>query len=94
MRDMKTRLLEVEDSNVIIVDWSASATLPLTNTRVSNARVIGHQVAKILEDLHVSWSICLLIAPRLSVYPFDQPVARVLVSEQARAQAQLSESYE
>lgn len=54
MRDMKTRLLEVEDSNVIIVDWSATASLALPAARVSNARVIGHQVAKILEDLHVS----------------------------------------
>lgn len=54
MRDMKTRLLEVEDANVIIVDWSATANLALTSTRVSNARMIGHQVARILEDFHVS----------------------------------------
>lgn len=54
MRDMKTRLLEVEDSNVIVVDWSQSAALSSSHVRLSNARIVGHQVAKIIEDFQVS----------------------------------------
>lgn len=53
MRDMKTRMLEVEDSNVIVVDWSASAGTNTANQRVYNSRIVGHQIARILEDFIV-----------------------------------------
>lgn len=53
MRDMKTRMLEVEDSNVIVVDWSASAGTNTANQRVYNSRIVGQQIARILEDFIV-----------------------------------------
>lgn len=51
MRDMKGRLLDVEDSNIIVVDWSSAASNNIAQTRLANSRVVGHQVAMILQNL-------------------------------------------
>ena len=51
MRDMKQRILDVEDSNVIIVDWSAAAALSNANVRLTNSRIVGHQIAMIVHNL-------------------------------------------
>jgi hypothetical protein len=50
MRDMKQRFLDVEDSNIIVVDWSSAASNSNALTRLTNARVVGHQIAMILQN--------------------------------------------
>ncbi|KAI1285048.1 Pancreatic lipase-related protein 2 [Halotydeus destructor] len=54
MRDMKTKFLDTENANVMVVDWSASASVSNWNQRLANTRIVGHQVARVLEDFIVS----------------------------------------
>lgn len=54
MRDMKSKFLDIEDPNVIVVDWSPSAAISNTVQRLANARIVGHQMARVIEDFIVS----------------------------------------
>lgn len=51
MKDMKNRFLQIEKVNVLIVDWSKSATVSMADQRLQNIRMVGNQVAKVIEDL-------------------------------------------
>lgn len=51
MKDMKNRFLQIEKCNIIIVDWSKSAALSMTDQRLTNIRMVGNQMAKVIEDL-------------------------------------------
>lgn len=53
MRDMKQRLLDVEDSNVIIADWSSAASANTAINRLTNAKIVGHQIAVLLRNFIV-----------------------------------------
>lgn len=54
MRDMKHRLIDVDDSNVILVDWSNHAANSNAAYRLSAVRIVGNQVAVIIQDFVVS----------------------------------------
>ncbi|XP_023227345.1 pancreatic lipase-related protein 2-like [Centruroides sculpturatus] len=49
--DMKNALLEVEDVNVIIVDWNRGAALPFYLSAAVNTEVVGRQLAKLIYKL-------------------------------------------
>ena len=51
MKDMKDKLLENEEANVVIVDWSTAASKSFTDIqRLSHSRDVGFQVTSIVED--------------------------------------------
>ena len=51
MRNMKHKLLDVEDSNVILVDWSDAASNNNAIHRLACVRTVGHQMVRILQDM-------------------------------------------
>jgi len=51
MKEMRNRILQVEDCNVILVDWNKGASASQPEQRVTNARMVGDQVAIVLKDL-------------------------------------------
>lgn len=51
MKEMKNRFFQIEDSNIIIVDWSRGAGSSLVDQRLTNIRMVGAQIARVIEDL-------------------------------------------
>jgi hypothetical protein len=51
MKDMKNRFLSIESSNIILVDWSRSASASMTDLRLTNVRMVGVEIARIIDDL-------------------------------------------
>ncbi|KAI1297635.1 Pancreatic triacylglycerol lipase [Halotydeus destructor] len=51
MRNMKNKLLLVEDSNVILVDWSKGASASMIDQRMTHVHTVGLMMVKTIEDL-------------------------------------------
>ncbi|KAK0069901.1 pancreatic triacylglycerol lipase-like isoform X1 [Biomphalaria pfeifferi] len=49
---MKNALLDVEDLNVIAVDWQQGAKGPNYYQAAANTRMVGSMVARLIQDLH------------------------------------------
>nr|XP_018906706.1 PREDICTED: uncharacterized protein LOC109036788 [Bemisia tabaci]XP_018906707.1 PREDICTED: uncharacterized protein LOC109036788 [Bemisia tabaci] len=50
--EMRSALMTVEDCNVICVDWENGATIPNYVRAAANTRLVGKQVAMLVEGLH------------------------------------------
>ena len=73
MNDMKDKLLQLDDFNVILVDWSGSQLL-LTGSRagyplsVANTRVVGAEIGELIKALPVDRSKIHIIGHSLGAH--------------------------
>ncbi|RWS15660.1 Pancreatic triacylglycerol lipase-like protein [Dinothrombium tinctorium] len=51
MTDMKDKFLQIEDGNVLLVDWHKGASANLPDQRITNVRMLGSKVSTVLNDL-------------------------------------------
>ena len=51
MKEMKNRLLNIEDSNVVLVDWSSGASSTMADQRLSAVRMVGIEISRVIRDL-------------------------------------------
>jgi len=51
MKDMRVKLLQIEDSNVILVDWSQDANANIPEHRLANARHVGTHMVHLINGL-------------------------------------------
>ena len=67
---MKDALLDREDCNVILVDWSRGATFPYSQA-AGNTRLVGAQTAELIRFLIISTSGSPVSADRFYIVGFS-----------------------